>query len=465
MDNVFSYVISLGASVMMPIIFTIIGLCIGMKFGKALKSGLFVGVGFVGLGIVTSLLTTHFKDPLDLITTIYHLDLKVFDMGWPAAAAVAYNTAVGALIIPICLGVNVLMLLTKTTRTVNIDLWNYWHFAFIGSVAYFIFDKNLVWGYVAAIVCYIITLVVADRTAHKFQGYYDKMDGISIPQPFCQSFIPFALCINWLLERIPGFSKLDVDAEGLKKKFGVLGEPLVLGVIVGMLIGVVARLDVKNILALGVTMGAVMELIPRITKLFIDGLMPISEKTKELVDRRFHGKRVFIGMSPALVIGHPTSLVCTLLLIPVYLLVSVFLPGNQFLPLASLAGMFYLFPLILPFTKGNVVRTFIVGLVALVVGLWFVTSMAPDFTSAAQTVYAQTGDQAAKVPEGFLAGSMDFASSLYGYVIYVACKYGKFVGTCALAVLAVAMMVWNRILIVREERAESQEISKRENKA
>ncbi len=27
-------------------------------------------------------------------------------MGWPAAAAVAYNTSVGAFIIPVCLGVN-----------------------------------------------------------------------------------------------------------------------------------------------------------------------------------------------------------------------------------------------------------------------------------------------------------------------------------------------------------------------
>ena len=35
MEQVFSYIISLGASVMMPIIFTVIGLCIGMKFGKA----------------------------------------------------------------------------------------------------------------------------------------------------------------------------------------------------------------------------------------------------------------------------------------------------------------------------------------------------------------------------------------------------------------------------------------------
>ena len=65
MEQVFSYIISLGASVMMPIIFTVIGLCIGMKFGKALKSGLFVGVGFVGLGVVTALLTTNFNDPIE----------------------------------------------------------------------------------------------------------------------------------------------------------------------------------------------------------------------------------------------------------------------------------------------------------------------------------------------------------------------------------------------------------------
>lgn len=56
-----------------------------------------------------------------------------------------------------------------------------------------------------------------------------------------------------------------------------------------------------------------------------------------------------------------------------------------------------------------------------------------------------------------MAGSMDFASSLYGYVIYAACKYGKYVGIVALAVVAVAMMVWSRVLIIREERETAQE--------
>ena len=458
MEQVFSYIISLGASVMMPIIFTIIGLCIGMKFGKALLSGLYVGVGFVGLGVVTALLTNNFGDPLSAISQIYHLQLNVFDMGWPAAASVAYNTAVGALIIPICLGVNFLMLITKTTRTVNIDLWNYWHFAFIGAVAYFVMDESLAWGYFAAIICYIVTLVFADITADKFQGYYDNLDGISIPQPFVQSFVPFTWVINWVLDKIPGFSKLDIDAAGLKKKFGVLGEPLVLGVIVGILIGIVAKLDIKKILFLGITMGAVMELIPRVTKLFIDGLMPISEKTKEIVGKKFNGKRVNIGMSPALVIGHPTTLVATLLLIPTYLIIAVVLPGNQFLPLASLAGLFYLFPMILPYTKGNVVKTYVIGLVALAVGLYFVTDMAPDFTKAAAAVYAATGDQAAKVPEGFSAGSMDFASSLFGYVIYAFTKYLSWIGAGALVVVTAALMCYNRMQIIKDEKAAAQTI-------
>ncbi len=449
--DVFSYIISLGASVMMPIIFTVIGLCIGMKFGQALKSGLYVGVGFVGLGVVTALLTTNFNDPLKAICDLYHLQLNVFDMGWPAAASVAYNTAVGALIIPICLGINVLMLLTKTTSTLNIDLWNYWHFAFIGAVAYFVMGESLAWGYFAAIVCYIITLVLADITAPKFQKYYD-LDGISIPQPFCQSFMPFAVVINKVLDKIPGFSRLDVDAEGLKRKFGVFGEPLLLGVIVGILIGVAAHFDVKMVLTLGVTMGAVMELIPRITKLFIDGLKPISVKAQEMVDKHLHGRKVHIGMSPALVIGHPTTLVVSILLIPTVLIVSVILPGNQFLPLASLAGMFYLFPIVLPYTKGNVVKTFIIGLVALIFGLYFVTDMAPDFTLAANAVFDATKDKAAQIPQGFTGGALDFASSLIGWVIYKLTCYVRYVGPGILVLLTVALMVYNHKQIVKNEK-------------
>lgn len=444
---------------MMPVIFTILGVCIGIKFGDALKAGLKVGVGFVGLSIVTALLTSALGPALNSVVEIYGLQLKVFDMGWPAAAAVAYNTAVGAFIIPVCLGVNLLMLLTRTTRTVNIDLWNYWHFAFIGAIIYFASD-SLAWGFFGAIICYIVTLVIADMTALKFQRYYKDMDGISIPQPFCAGFVPFAWAINKGLDKIPGFNKLEIDAEGMKKKFGVMGEPLFLGVIVGIGIGCLSYdswqgiVDgIPTILGLGIKMGAVMELIPRVTVLFIEGLRPISDATRKLIARKFkNADGLNIGMSPALVIGHPTTLVVSLLLIPVTLLLAVAMPGNRFLPLASLAGMFYLFPLVLPYTKGNVLKTFIIGLVIIVVGLYSVTSLAPYFTLAAKDVYAATQDSAVAIPAGFEAGSLDFASSPLAWLIFQLCHAWKWIGAGILVLCSMGLMVWNRILITRNAR-------------
>lgn len=457
MEQVFSYIIGLGAAVMMPVIFTVLGLCIGIKFDKALKSGLLVGVGFVGLSVVTALLTSSLGAPLKTMTEIYNLKLGIFDMGWPAAASVAYNTTVGAFIIPVCLGINILLLMVKATKTINIDLWNYWHYAFIGAVVYFATD-NIWWGFFAAIICFIITLIMADLTTKKFQEYYKDLDGISIPQPFCQGFVPFAYILNKGMDKIPGFSKLDIDAEGLKKKFGILGEPLFLGVLVGIVIGMLSCRSwaeivqkIPFILGLGIKMGAVMELIPRITALFIEGLRPIADATKELVAKKFKNySGINIGMSPALVIGHPTTLVVSLLLIPVTLFLSVVLPGNEFLPLASLAGMFYLFPVVLPITKGNVLKTFIIGLVSLIVGLYFVTDLAPYFTQAAQDVFAKTGDAAVKIPEGFLGGSIDFASSLFSWVIFHLVHDFKIIGSVILVAGTTLMAILNRRRIIKK---------------
>ena len=453
MKEAFAYVIGLGAAVMMPVIFSVLGMCIGIKPAKAVKSGLLVGVGFVGLGVVTALLTTNLGPALKGMTELYQLNLPFFDLGWPAAAAVAYSCAVGAFIIPVCLGVNVLMLIIGVTRTVNIDLWNYWHFAFLGAMVFFA-TGSLAWAFYAAIMLYIITMCMADFTAKGFQAYYKDMEGISIPQPFCQSFTPFAVTVGWLLDRIPGFEKLNIDAVGLRKKFGLLGEPLFLGVVIGCGIGAL-RCDslkgvvdsVPSILKLGVTVGAVMELIPRITALFIEGLKPICEQTRGFVEKRFSGlKGLSIGMSPALVIGHPTTLVVSILLIPVILFLSVALPGNKFLPLASLAAMVYLFPCVLPVTKGNVAKTFIVGLVALVCGLYFVTDLTPAFSKA----IAAANVDGITVPQGFEGGaSIDFAAAFWCWTLFHLTVTFKWIGAAVLALIAAAMCAINFIRIRR----------------
>jgi PTS system galactitol-specific IIC component len=108
--------------------------------------------------------------------------------------------------------------------------------------------------------------------------------------------------------------------------------------------------------------------------------------------------------------------------------------------------------MVLPFTKGNVVKTFIIGLVALTIGLYFVTDMAPAFTEAAHEVYATTQDAAARVPEGNYAGALDFASSLFGWVIYKCVNNLQWIGMGLLSLLTICMVAWNRHSIVAEEK-------------
>ena len=485
MGEFFAYVIGLGAAVAMPAIFAVLGMCVGVRPGPALKSGLLVGAGFTGLGVVTGLLASSLGPALKGMTDLYGLDLPYFDLGWPAAASVAYSCAVGAFIIPVCAGVNAAMLALGVTRTINIDLWNYWHFAFIGAMVFFA-TGSLAWAFYAAIVLYVITLCMADFTAKRFQEYYGGVEGISIPQPFCQSFTPFAIAVGWLCDRIPGFSKLDIDAEGMKRRFGLLGEPIFLGFAIGCGIGALkcgswkSLVDsIPSILKLGVTVGAVMELIPRITGLFIEGLKPICNAVQEKLATRVSklspaaaacgsasaaggsavgagaagvggagasAARFNIGMSPALVIGHPTTLVVSILLIPVILFLSVAMPGNKFLPLASLAGMFYLFPCVLPITKGNVPKTFVVGLVALVCGLLFVTNLTPAFTKA---IAAANCDGIA-VPPGFEGGAaLDFASAFWCWAVFHLTVTLKWVGAAAAGLLALAMCAANFLRIRR----------------
>lgn len=112
--DVFSYINSLGASVMMPIILTIIGVVLGAKFGKALRGGLTVGIGFIGLNLVTGLMGENLAPAVQQMAQRFGLALSTVDIGWPAASAIAFGTTIGLIIIPIGLIVNIVMLDRKS---------------------------------------------------------------------------------------------------------------------------------------------------------------------------------------------------------------------------------------------------------------------------------------------------------------------------------------------------------------
>lgn len=437
-----NWFIQLGPSVMIPIIIIIIGLLVGVKFGKALKAGLMIGIGFIGLGAIIDIMTKNLGPITERMVANYNLDLHVLDVGWPGAAAIAFASKIGAIIIPVGILVNILMLITKSTKTLNIDIWNFWHFAFTGAIVHRL-TNNFWWGIFAAVINMIIIMIVADRTA-KATEKYSGLEGVSIPHAFSASYVPLAWGINKLIDCIPGLNSINVDIETLNKKLGFLAEPAILGTLIGILLASLAKYNITLILQTGVTLGAVLVLIPKMTTLLMEGLMPISEAIQVIIQKKFHQSKLFIGLDSAVGVGNPVVLTVSLLLIPITIFLAAVIPGNQFLPFASLAGLPFMFVLIIVITKGDFLRTFIVGIFMIIIGLLIGTWMAPLFTTAAI-------DSAFNMPsDTTLISSIDYGSSPLPFIITWAMKLSSVIGASIISIITLILMLWNRSLIKKE---------------
>ncbi len=96
------------------------------------------------------------------------LQLTVVDTGWPTASTIGWGSP---LMLPVVVGfivINLAMLLLKLTKTVNIDIFNYWIFLIMGSVVYA--GTGNYWlsvGITFAI--FVLTLLAADLTAPYLQ--------------------------------------------------------------------------------------------------------------------------------------------------------------------------------------------------------------------------------------------------------------------------------------------------------
>lgn len=446
MDTVisfFQFIQGLGVSVVMPIVITILGLCFRTGVGKSIRAGLMVGVGFIGLNLViNSLLGTSLAPAVQAMVARFGLHLSVIDVGWPAAAAIAMGSTVGLIIIPLGLVVNIVMILTNTTQTVDVDIWDYWHFAFTGALSA-ILTNSMAIGIIVAVINMVIVMVLGDVTAPMVEASLD-LPGVSLPHGFTTAYVPIALVVNKIIDLIPGINKIDINMETAQKRFGVFGEPILLGTFMGLIIGILAGYDVTKVLTLAVSLGAVLVLIPKMAALLMEGLIPISDAASDFIQKHFKSRgKIYIGLDSAVGVGHPVTLSIAFILVPVAIFLAVILPGNHVLPFADLAVIPWMFVLITPIVKQNGFRGIIVGIIVLAVGLYIATDLAPYITQAAKDVNF-------KMPQGAsqISSICDGANPLT-WVLFSLNKLG-WIGTGIGGVIAVAMAIWNRMRIKKE---------------
>ncbi len=280
-SNAIQYAIDMGASVMLPIVIALISILIGVKVGKAIRSGLMVGVGFVGLGLIVDLMNAELGPAAAAMSERFGLSLSVVDIGWPGASPMTWASNIATVAIPVAIGVNLVMLLLKMTKTVNIDIWNIWHMTFTGAIAYAV-TGNFWLGILGVVIHAAISYKLGDLWAPLIADYFE-LDGLTSPHGTSAYMAPIACVVDAIIDKIPGLNKIDITADTLQEKVGIFGEPIVIGGILGAGIGFLAGYDVQTALPLGIKMSAVMVLMPKIVKCIMEGLMPLSERAKEML--------------------------------------------------------------------------------------------------------------------------------------------------------------------------------------
>ncbi|WP_293696719.1 PTS transporter subunit IIC [uncultured Agrococcus sp.] len=463
LEAISGYLSDLGAAITLPFLIAVFGLILGQKFSQAIRAGLMIGVGFIGINLVMGLMGTQVGPAATGIAEGLGVNLTTIDVGWPSSASIAFASSIGAMVIPLVLGVNIILLATGMTRTFNIDMWNYWHTALVGALVANVTGNYWV-GLAAAAIHMMVILSLADLSAPWIQKYFGFPD-ISFPHGTSAPYVLFALPLNWLFDRIPGFNRLKADPGAIQRRFGAFGEAMILGFGLGLILGIFGfgfddpRADSIAILTLAVSLAAVMVILPRMVSLLMEGLIPVSESAKVFVERRFPGRKFYIGLDTAIAVGQPSVLATSLVLVPITVVIAVALAplGNTVLPLVDLATIPFIVAMMVPLFRGNIIRSVIGGAIVIGIGLFIATATAASFTQiAANSNFEIPADatQISSLVDGAnpLTGLFFAASELGGWTVAV-------LGALALAFAFFVRFIERRRDIARAAEAAAAETS------
>ncbi|EJA1042712.1 PTS galactitol transporter subunit IIC [Enterococcus faecalis] len=418
--DIFNFFIDAGPTVMLPVIITIIGLIFGLKITRAFKSGLTLGIGFAGIKLILDFMTTNVGPAAKAMVDRTGVKLDALDVGWGSIAAVTWASPIIPILIFSILIINIVLLILKKTHTLDVDIWNYHHMAIVGVMVYFV-TKNVFLGVGASVVMAIVTFKMSDWSQPMVEDFFG-IPGVSLPTVSSLSSLVIAWPLNWLLDRIPLFKKSTFTIKDAQKYLGFFGDSMIMGLIIGIVIGILAGYDVKAVLQLGVSMSAVLVLIPKMTALFMEGLMPISDAAQKWSQKKFKGRKLFIGLDAAVVVGNPDVITTALIIIPLTIAMALVLPGNRVLPFADLAVVPFRVAMVVALTRGNLLKNIVIGLVVTASLLWCGSATSPILTAIAKSVGIKLG------ATSMLISSFAATAMLQSYLVFIAFAYKPIIG-------------------------------------
>ncbi|MBA5850692.1 PTS maltose transporter subunit IIABC [Clostridium sp. cel8] len=409
--DVLNYIAALGPMVMMPIIILIIGIIARLKRGTLIKSALLVGIGFAGVNITVNFFIESVGPAIQTMVKLWNLKTDIMDVAWPARAAATWAFPLAAVVVIVVLALNVLMLILKWTKCVMVDFWSYNHFIFTAALIWYT-TRSALLAIIGALITAAISFWLADWTAPLAEKYFG-LPGVSFPTSNSVNWAPIAWFMDKVYDRIPGFRNIKADPKNIQKRFGILGEPMSMGFIFGVLIGLLGKQDLKQVLTVGMSTSAAMVLIPKMMQVLMDGLIPFADAMKDMLNKKFSGSDFTIGIDAALTVANPAAITVGILMVPTTLVLAAILPGNRLLPLPDISYQaMWLAAWPVAFSKGNIVRGYITTVIITSIVLLTATGMAEVHTQLAIA-------GGFKIPDGMsLISTEDAGTHLLSWIIW-----------------------------------------------
>ncbi|MFD2658596.1 PTS transporter subunit IIC [Gracilibacillus thailandensis] len=377
----FNFFIGLGGPAIMFVVITILSLIVGVSISKSIEGGLRMAVALTGMSAVISLLTSAFGPALESFVESTGVSLSVTDLGWAPLAVITWGSVYTLYFAFISLIVNFIMLATKQTTTLNVDLFNIWNYSVLGLLLMYYSDNNLLITSLFISMLYALMLKNADvmkPTINELLDYDDK--NITTTAHPSLLIAPVVMVVNKLIDVVlPFIDKFDFDAVALNNKIGFWGSKFAIGAYLGIFIGFLGQQSTAEILTLAFTGGVALELFGLVGGWFGPAIEPLSNGITKHMSKRFRGRKLLIAIDWPILATKAELWAVANILAPILLVIAIYLPGNSVLPLGGII-LTVLAPALLIVTKGKVVRMTIIGTILIPVFLWGATFIA-DFVT------------------------------------------------------------------------------------
>jgi PTS system galactitol-specific IIC component len=418
--NGVNWFIGLGPVILLFVIFTLLGLVFGAGVRRSFRAGITTAVGLSGIFLVVNVIVGSYVPALEGLATRLGIVRPVVDVGW-SVAGFGWGWPGAVAVVLATVAVSIVLVLLKGTKVLWTDFWSLWHSQVVAAMVWGITD-NVALGVIAAVIFNTIVMKLADHTAKENQEFH-QVPGITIPCGYVSVFGSIAKVLAPVLRKVPGIKDVDASPEAIRDSLGVFGEMSVLGALIGAIIGIAAGYNVAGILTLALDTALMLVLLPRMVAVLMEGITPVAGAVRDWLIDRFEDREIHVAVDCAVQLGHPAVMASAIIVMPLSILATAFLPGYSFIIIASLAGIPYMCGAIVAHTKGNVLHTVILAFLFQIVFMYgaSLTLISRAYTVTADKLGLLSGlvdaGQQITAPDpggGFLGVLLVWLGSLFG---------------------------------------------------